>query len=87
MNDDALHELLQQARELNAKASGGNVNFSVNAGGVGVWVAVAACAFMLALNLGLAVLLVRQDREISEMGHQLNAIYMMAPHLKPERTP
>jgi hypothetical protein len=87
MNDDALYELLQQARELNAKASGGNVNFSVNAGGVGVWVAVAACGFMVALNIGLAVLLVRQDREISEMGHQLNAIYMMAPHLKPEVTP
>lgn len=88
---DATAQLRELITELSKATShnsgGGKAEVHISAGGIGVGVAVACCAFMLAMNIALIVLLVRQDREISEMGHQLNAIYMMAPHLKPEQTP
>lgn len=57
----------------------------INAGGIGVWIATSACCVMLAINIGLGVLLVNHDRKLDELNNYLNAIYMMAPHLKPEK--
>jgi|SRR6478752_7145369 len=57
----------------------------VNAGGIGLAFALAACALMLGINLGLAIMVVNHDRKIDELNNYLNAIYMMAPHLKPEK--
>lgn len=61
-----------------------NAVITVNAGGVGVWVAVTACMAMLVLNIALLFILSGHDRKIERMQDHLNAIYMMAPHLKPE---
>lgn len=68
--------------------SGGKAEIHVNAGGTALWVALTIAAVMLAVNVCLLIAGVlwmgRFDREQSEFGHQLNAIYMMAPHLKPK---
>lgn len=58
---------------------------TLNAGGVGLWVAVSACAVMLAVNMGLAILVLNHDRKIDDLSHYLNAIYQLAPSLKPEK--
>ena len=60
-----------------------NAVITVNAGGVGVWIATTACVVMLAINLGLMFMLFSHDRKIERMQDHLNAIYMMAPQLKP----
>ena len=71
-----------------ASTNGGSATIHVNAGGIGMWAMMTVAAVMIAVNVCLLVAgtlwMGRQDREISEQGHQLNAIYMMAPHLKPE---
>lgn len=65
--------------------SGNQSTITLNAGGAAVWVAVTACAVMLAVNLMLVAIVVSHDRKIDDLRHVLNAIYMMAPHLKPEK--
>ncbi len=40
---------------------------------------------MLGLNAALLAMFVMHDRKIERMQDHLNAIYMMAPHLKPEK--
>lgn len=61
-----------------------NSNITLNAGGMALWLAVSACGVMLAVNLCLAVMLINHDRKIDDLRHVLNAIYMMAPNLKPK---
>lgn len=39
---------------------------------------------MLGLNAALLAMFMMHDRKIERMQDHLNAIYMMAPHLKPE---
>lgn len=67
-----------------ANRIGNQSTITLNAGGVGVWIAVSACAVMLAVNMALLALLVAHDRKIDDLRHHLTAIYMLAPHLKPE---
>lgn len=80
----------EQASGRLAKALAGSVNsgnqstITLNAGGIGVWLAVSACCVMLAVNICLAILLVNHDRKIDDLGHYVQAIYMMAPQLKPQ---
>lgn len=85
MSDD-LGALLEEARALRGSLASGNsaATITINAGGIGVWLAITGCFVMLVLNIALLVFFMRTDREVSEQGHQLNAIYMMAPHLKPK---
>lgn len=42
---------------------------------------------MLGLNAALLAMFVMHDRKIERMQDHLNAIYMMAPQLKPEKLP
>jgi hypothetical protein len=88
---DLARALGEQRHVESARATGGRAEMHFNAGPIGLWVAVAAAAVMLAVNLCLlvtgALWLGRIDRENSEHGHQLNAIYMLAPHLKPKQDP
>lgn len=46
-----------------------------------------AVYLMLGLNAALLAMFVMHDRKIERMQDHLNAIYMMAPHLKPEKSP
>lgn len=68
----------------NTGNSGNQSTITLNAGGIGVWLAVSACGVMLAVNVCLAILLVNHDRKIDDLGHYVQAIYMMAPQLKPQ---
>ncbi len=70
---------------LSTPANTGNQStITLNAGGIGVWIAVSACAVMLAVNIALLAMLVSHDRKIDDLTHYINAIYMIAPSLKPE---
>lgn len=46
-----------------------------------------AVYLMLGLNAALLAMFVMHDRKIERMQDHLNAIYMMAPYLKPEKSP
>lgn len=73
-------------------ASASTIN--INAGGIGVWVAATSCIVMLAM-LGMGGMWLSreftskqladnaQDREITDLGDHLHAIYMQAPQLQP----
>lgn len=85
-NVEKLDERLEQlggmaGRNANSAAS----HISVNAGGVGVWISTTLCMVMLAVNILLIVILVDHNRQIGRMQDHLGAIYMMAPHLKPDK--
>ena len=62
-----------------------NATIAVNAGGVGVWIATTCCLVMLATNIFLAAIVLDHARKIDDLGDYLNAIYMMAPQLKPSK--
>lgn len=85
MNEDqeAIIGLLHEVKGLTAPTATGNATITVSAGGVGVWLACVAAAICLALTTVLTVLYIDQGRKIDDMKDYLNAIYMMAPHLKP----
>lgn len=60
-----------------------SANLNINAGGVGVWVATTACIVMLAVSFFMAMWVLDLSAKVSELNQLLNAVYMMAPHLKP----
>lgn len=57
---------------------------NINTGGIAVWVALAMFAFMAGLNWSLNAQLTDQNRKIDRMQEHLSAIYVLAPHLRPE---
>lgn len=63
-----------------------SATITVNAGGVGVWIATSACCVMLAIALFLGLWVIDLSRKISALEQYVTAIYMMAPHLKPEES-
>lgn len=65
----------------------GNSTVTINAGGAGVWLAVTCCIVSCVMNLALAVAFIVHDRKIDRLEDYLQAIYMMAPQLKPEKQP
>ena len=90
---DDLGALLEEARALRMSMSNGtnNATITVQAGGLGVIIATGACVLMLAINIMQLVDRTRLDSEVRELraadkdhDNHLSAIYMMAPHLKPE---
>ncbi len=56
---------------------------TANAGGAVVAVMALISAFLCGLLVALAVVIVGHSREIDDLNHYLNAVYMAAPHLKP----
>jgi hypothetical protein len=66
-----------------APSAVGSSHVTINAGGLGVAVALIACALMLGVNLAMVATFVTQDRKIDRMQDHLNAIYMLAPQLRP----
>lgn len=78
MDNEALHILRELIRPRPEQVA----NVNVNAGGIGVWIATTACCVMLAVSILLALELWQIRQQTREMQHQLNAIYMLAPHLK-----
>lgn len=79
-----VHSAMDKVEEMAAPVNRNNTSVRIEAGGVGVWVAVTLCMVMLAVNIGLLAMFINHDRKIDDLNSYLNAIYMMAPHLKPE---
>lgn len=80
-----LRRLLRETQALTAPVSAnGHAQITVSAGGIGVWIAAMCCVVMLVVALFLGLLYVDHSRKIDSLNDYLNAIYMQAPHLKPE---
>lgn len=83
-----LRGLLEQMKHGRTQTSNSHANFNFNAGGLGVWTAVWACLATLAacipLGIVLTITVVDQGRRIDRMQDHLNAVYMMAPQLRPK---
>lgn len=79
---EAVEGLREDLRE--ARLSRNAATVTVNAGGIGVWVASTCAAVAVTLCLALGGIILNQQREIGELRQFLAAIYMQAPHLKPE---
>jgi len=67
----------------NSNSSASNIH--VNAGGLGIWVCSTFCALCLMASLFTLYVVSEIKQNDRDQGNQLNAIYMMAPHLKPEK--
>ena len=96
MDRAEIRETLDKADELvtelkafrNLSPDSGNVTqFTVNAGGIGVWMCVTACAVMFVVTVGVGILFLDLSRKYDRMQDHLSAIYMMAPQLKPKEKP
>ena len=57
---------------------------TINGGGIGVWIATVCCAVMLGISIIGAAVIIDQGRRISDLNDYLAAIYMQAPHLRPD---
>lgn len=68
-----------------APAVGANSHLTVNAGGIGVWIAVTCLAVSMTANAFLGLLYLDHARKIDDLNTYLQAIYSLAPHLKPEK--
>jgi len=88
---DLLKEQLDRADELRKSFQGTNSNSSninVNmSGSHGVWLCVTCCLLTLLACFFIARDVDQIKQSDRDQGNQLNAIYMMAPHLKPEKKP
>ena len=93
MDRAEIRETLDKADELvtelkafrNLSPESGNVTqFTVQAGGIGVWLCVTACVVMFVLTAVLGILFLDLSRKYDRMQDHLSAIYMMAPQLKPK---
>ena len=83
---DRLERMLVETIALSTPVhtKGGDSTVTINAGGAGVWIAVTCCIVSFVINLGLAVAFLSHDRKIERLQDYISAIYMQAPHLKPE---
>ena len=87
---DLLKEQLDRADALRKSYQGMNSNASninIHAGGIGVWVCCTFCALCLMACIFTLWVVSEIKQNDRDQGNQLNAIYMMAPHLKPENKP
>lgn len=66
--------------------NGTSQNVTLSAGSFGIWVASFAAVVCFLMFCVLLTLYVGHDRKIERMQDHLNAVYMMAPHLKPEKS-
>lgn len=57
----------------------GASNIQVNGGGVGVWIATVCCAMMLGISIIGAMVIVDQNRQISDLRDYLAVLYARQP--------
>lgn len=81
---ESLEKFCRKADEL-MSGNRNTARIDINAGGTGVWIATTACCVMVAITLFMGLWLVEMSRKVDRMQDHLNAIYMMAPSLKPEK--
>ena len=87
----AMSDVIRDMRTHGMDRRASNSNIMINGGSIGVWIATVCCAMMLGMGLIGAMAFNDQSRKMGEMNSQMNdmrdylaAIYMQAPHLKPE---
>lgn len=85
---EAFQQVIDQARQVPPmpfRDSSSTSTITVHgASGWQMWACMTACMVMLVANLALASMYLDLRREQDRMQDYLNAIYMMAPHLKPK---
>lgn len=64
---------------------GTNQTVTLSGGSFGVWISAFAAAICFLMFCVILVLFIGHDRKIERMQDHLNAIYMMAPQLQPEK--
>lgn len=85
-----LQYLSGRVDELKREVAGNSATSTihVNAGGIGVWISATACVVTLSVVLVVGVMQMNrdaaQDKRLSDLDDYISAIYMMAPHLKPD---
>lgn len=84
---DALDRFSRKADEILRSRNTNTAKIEVNAGGVGVWIATTACVVMVAVSVFMGLWVVDMSRKVSELENYIHAIYMVAPSLKPEKSP
>lgn len=57
---------------------------TLSGGSFGIWLAAFAAVVCFLMFCVVLILFVNHDRKIDDLGDYVNAIYMMAPHLKPK---
>lgn len=70
---------------LRTQANNATSTVTLSAGSFGVWVSAFCAGITFLMFCVILVLFVNHDRKIDDLGDYLNAIYMMAPQLKPEK--
>lgn len=81
---EALNRFSKKADELLSSGNRNTAKIEVNAGGAGVWIATTACCVMVAVSMFMGLWVIDLSRKVSELNNYVQAIYMMAPHLKPK---
>lgn len=81
---EALEKFSRKADQLMESGNRNTAKIDINAGGTGVWIATTACCVMVAVGLFMGLWVVDLSRKVSALEQYVTAIYMMAPHLKPE---
>lgn len=81
-----IERLREQIDRLPQNSSASNINVHLG-GSHGVWVCVTLCALCLLSCLFTLYVVSEIKQNDRDQGNQLNAIYMVAPHLKPEKKP
>lgn len=82
----ALERFSRKADQIMEAGSRNTAKIEVNAGGTGVWIATTACCVMVAVSMFMGLWVIDLSRKVDELNNYVQAIYMMAPHLKPEET-
>ena len=77
-----LTHMVRAIAEASGTTTGGNVTFTVNASGFGVWVAFTCCVAQFILTLALAGVVFWIAMNDRDKGHQMNALYMSVPGLR-----
>lgn len=82
----ALNRFSDKIDALSRPASASTSTVTFSAGGVGLWLAAFCSALTFVMFCVTLVLFVNHDRKIDDLGDYLQAIYVQAPHLKPEES-
>lgn len=79
---NGLAAMLQAVLDRAGTTNGGNVTFTVNAGGVALWLSALCCVVMLVCTAVMALGLYWVAMDSRDRGHQMNALYMSVPGLR-----
>lgn len=77
-----LTHMVRAIADASGTTNGGNVTFTVNAGGVALWLSALCCVVMLVCTAAMALGLFWVAMDSRDRGHQMNALYQSVPGLR-----